>query len=142
MSGKSLITPEMECMVGMEFGPDIYDIEKGMVQKYVAALEDLNPRWLRETPPTYVMSACHLVPMEEWLMSLRHLPNMLNGGMEMENFLPVKPGDVITVTGKLLELVERTGKTIERMVVAVFENSFFNQRGELVARGRMTFIKY
>jgi hypothetical protein len=62
--------------------------------------------------------------------------------MEQENIKTVKAGDVIYVTGKLVELNERESKKLGKMLIMVLERTFKNQNGEVVARGRFNFIKY
>ena len=45
MADESVITPELERLLNVQFGPDVYEIEKGMVQKFAEAIEDANPAW-------------------------------------------------------------------------------------------------
>ena len=53
MSEEPVISEELESLLNVEFGPEVYEIEKGMVGKYADAIDDPNPRWQRVTPPTY-----------------------------------------------------------------------------------------
>ncbi len=153
--GSSAITEEMRTMLGVEIGPEVYEIEKGMIRKFAVAIEDANQRWQNQSyaettknrgiiaPPTFVMCICELNKQHEWLMSLKSpLTRLLNGGMEIESYKPVRPGDVISVTGKLIDLREKEGAQMGKMLFFVFERLYRNQNGDIVAKGRYTFIKY
>lgn len=153
--GSSAITDEMRSMLGVEVGPEVYEIEKGMIKKFAVAMDDSNPLWQNEeyakntkyggiiAPSTFVMSYCHLPKQEDWIMSVKGpFSRLVNGGCAIENYQVVRPGDVISVTGKLIELNEREGKKFGSMIVVIFERVFKNQRGETVAKGQLTFIKY
>ena len=145
----------MRDMLGIEIGPEVYEIEKGMIKKYSMAIEASNPLWFDEVyaktteykgiiaPPTFLMDCCHLIEQTDWLMSLNgSLSRLLNGGMEIENYQVVKAGDIISVTGKLVDLYERESKKLGIFVMVVLERSYKNQRDEIVAKGRFNFIKY
>ena len=148
----SVITEEMRSKLGVEVGPKVYEIEKGMVKKFAEAIDDPNPLWQDEAyarkarygsivcPPTFLMAA----PLTEqilWAMSVKcPLKGFLNGGNEFEYYQPIKPGDIISVTGKLVDLQEKTGKA-GKIVIMVMESTYTNQRGEVVAKGRDIFIR-
>jgi hypothetical protein len=61
------------------------------------------------------------------------------GGHKYEVFAPVRVGDVLTVTERLADIVEKTGKSGE-LVFVTTESEYRNQRDELVARYRQTVI--
>lgn len=66
---------------------------------------------------------------------------MLNGGMSVEYGAPMRPGDVITSISRLGDYTERRGR-LGLMLFTVFEDTWTNQRGELVKRTRNTLIRY
>jgi hypothetical protein len=66
---------------------------------------------------------------------------MLNGGMEVEYGVPMRPGDVITSVTRLADYTEREGR-LGLMLFTVTENTWTNQDGELVKRTRSTLIRY
>ncbi len=66
---------------------------------------------------------------------------ILNGGVEMEYFAPIRPGDVITSSSKLAELYERQGR-MGLMKFVVTQTDWKNQRGELVRSSKNTLIYY
>lgn len=66
---------------------------------------------------------------------------VLDGGSEWQYFLPMRLGENITVTTKLLDLQAKTGK-LGDMLLAVRETVFVNQQGSIVIRERDTEIYY
>ncbi|MFC1902312.1 MaoC family dehydratase N-terminal domain-containing protein [Chloroflexota bacterium] len=141
MSEEPVISEELESLRGVEFGPEVYEIEKGMVRKYAEAIDDPNPRWRQITPPTFPAA---LVPTE-LLHKLLHaacpLTRYLNGGNELEYYRAINVGDVISVTSKLDKLRKMEGKEGTTLFM-IMEITYTNQRGEVVARGRSTYIRY
>jgi len=65
----------------------------------------------------------------------------LNGGMEVEYGEPMRPGDVITAVSRLAEYREREGR-LGLMLFTVIEDTWTNQRDELVKRTHTTLIRY
>lgn len=66
---------------------------------------------------------------------------MLNGGMEAEYGAPIRSGDVITAVNRLASYTERSGR-LGLMLFTVMEDTWTNQDGALVKRGRTTLIRY
>jgi hypothetical protein len=141
LAGESVITKELESLLNVEFGPEVYDIEKGMLRKFAEAIDDPNPRWLKEASPTF---AAALAP-RELLNKLFNidipLKRLLNGTSELEYLQPIRAGDVISVTAKLTRLRQMPGA--EGPTLFMFtEMTYTNQRGEVVVKGKNTYIKY
>ncbi len=141
MAGESVITEELNSLLDVEFGPEVYEIEKGMLKKFAEAIDDPNPRWLEESPPTFPAA---LVP-KELLNKLFNadipLKRLLNGSSELEYLVPIKAGDVISVTAKLTRLRQVAGA--EGPTLFMFtEMTYTNQRGEVAVKGKSTYIKY
>jgi hypothetical protein len=141
LAGESVITEELNSLLNVEFGPEVYEIEKGMLKKFAEAIEDPNPRWLEEAPPTFPAA---LVP-KELLNKLFNadisLKRLLNGSSELEYLVPIKAGDVISVTARLTRLRQVAGA--EGPTLFMFtEMTYTNQRGEVAVRGKNTYIKY
>ena len=110
MSDELVITPELEALLNVEFGPEVYDIEKGWVKRFAEAIEDPNPRWREVAPPTF---PCALVPTEllhRMVTADCPLKRFLNGGNELDYLQPIKIGDTISVTAKLGRLRRMEGK--------------------------------
>lgn len=60
---------------------------------------------------------------------------LVHGEQEFEWLKPVKPGDVITTTGKIVGIVEKGNND-----VITYEARSTNQDGELVTVGTATFV--
>ncbi len=138
---ESVITEELNSLLNVEFGPEVYEIEKGMLRRFAEAIDDPNPRWLEEAPPTFPAA---LVP-HELLHKLFNadipLKRLLNGTSELEYIQPIKAGDVISVTAKLTRLRQMPGA--EGPTLFMFtEMTYTNQRGEVAVKGKNTYIKY
>jgi len=72
-----------------------------------------------------------------------HIPSGLNAGGDAEHTgVPIRPGDVITATSKVVDIYERRGRTADRMVITVTETRWTNQKGELVRVYRGTSLRY
>jgi hypothetical protein len=141
LAAESVVTEELNGLLNVEFGPEVYEIEKGMLKTFAEAIEDPNPMWLEEAPPTFPAA---LVP-KELLNKLFNadipLKRLLNGSSELEYLVPIKAGDVISVTAKLTRLRQVAGS--EGPTLFMFtEMTYTNQRGEVVVKGKNTYIKY
>ncbi len=141
MSDEPIISEELHSLLNVPFGPEVYEIEKGMVRKFAEAIEDPNPRWQEIAPPTF---AAALVPtglVHPLFNAKSPLKRLLNGASELEYLQPIKIGDVISVTGTLTRLRQTTGKEGTSLFM-ITEVTYTNQRGEVVVRGRNTYVKY
>ncbi len=141
MADETVISEELQGLVNVPFGPEVYKIEEGMVKKFVEAIDDPNPRWQEETPPTFPAA---LVPRElvHRLFNARSsLKRLLNGASELEYLQPIKIGDDISVTGTLTRLRQVAGAAGPTLFMFT-EMTYTNQRGEVVVKGKNTYIKY
>jgi hypothetical protein len=66
---------------------------------------------------------------------------MLNGGMEADFVTRMRPGDVITSVGRLHGYKEREGR-LGLMLFSTTEDTWTNQKGDVVKKQRMTLIRY
>ncbi|MCU1657569.1 MAG: hypothetical protein JWO57_2225 [Pseudonocardiales bacterium] len=66
---------------------------------------------------------------------------MLNGGLDVEYGVPMRPGDLITSALTLAEYREREGR-LGLMLFTISEDTWTNQNEELVKRTRTTLIRY
>ena len=140
MTDKPLISEAMKNAVGAPSTPAHYDVEKGHLKRFVEAIGDSNPRWSVEdmvAPPTF-LRMCIPNELEELEMPFSR---GLDGGSEWEYFVPVRPGDTITVTQQIIDFSEKHGR-LGAMLIETRQNSFVNQRGELVATEKTVNISY
>ena len=152
MAEEILITDEVRKAIGTEASPLVIEIEKGAIRKFAQAIGDANPLWQDEeyaekgkysgiiAPPSFfctVDAGMSNTRMEiDW-----PLKRLVATGDELEFFHPVRPGDVITSTLKLAEVQEKETKGGKRLFVT-FEVAFTNQKGEMVAKGRVSSMRY
>jgi len=153
MSEVSAITDGMRKLLNVEVGPKKYEVERDMIKKLADAIGDDNPLWQDEeyakkgrhgaiiASPTF-LALLRLEEMLELVLSAEcSLTRMMNGGTELEYFLPIKVGDVISVTGKIIDIYERDGKS-GKMIFIISEMTYNNQMGEITAKARNTFLRY
>ena len=141
MNDEPIISEELESLLNVEFGPEVYEIEKGMVRKFAEAIDDPNPLWREMAPPTFLTALVPRELLDRLLQAKCPLTRDLNGGNELEYHQPVKAGDVISVTARLSNLRKREGEE-GGMLFMIMEITYTNQRGEVAARGRNTYIRY
>jgi len=161
MSEESLITPEIEAMVGKE---KVYqgweEIGRGIIRRFALGVGDTNRLYWDEeyakksryqgiiSPPTMIFELNHNIGAEigedgisidAWGRLPPPFENVIRGGNEYEFYQPVRPGDVVTTTNKIAQIYERPGKA-GPMVFVVNELTYYNQRGEKLGLNRETVI--
>lgn len=149
----SLITDEMKNLIGMEFGPFVYEVEKGVIRKVAEAIGDPNPLWQDEE---YAKRSRYgsIIASPTFLLSLRYdevtqrltelecpLREAMNAGSEIEYFQPIRPGDVITVRAKITDVREREGRSGKLLFFPV-DLTYENQKGELTVKHQFNFLRY
>lgn len=141
MSDEPLISEELESLLNVEFGPEVYEIEKGMLKKFAEAIDDPNPLWQQQAPPTFPAALVPTGFMHRLFNAKTPLTRLLNGASELEYLHPIKVGDVISVTGRLTRLRQMAGKEGPSLFMFT-EVTYTNQRGEVAVKGKNTYIKY
>ena len=141
MSEEPVISAELESLLNVEFGPEVYEVEKGMVRKFAEAIGDPNPLWQKVAPPTFPAALVPTALLHKMLTAKCPLTRFLNGGNELEYHQAIRVGDVISVTARLDRLRKMEGKEGKTLFM-IMDITYKNQRGEVVARGRNTYIRY
>lgn len=158
----SLITPEARAMIGQERTIDLGEISLRDLQRYAVAAQDSSPRYFDEeiarqtayegivAPPNMLtaiigwqagpaddeLGADGLARSPEQKIPLR-VTRVMGGGQELEFHAPVRPGDCFTRTDRIVDISEREGRS-GPVVITVTEQSYRNQRGEIVVICRST----
>ena len=151
----SLITEELRNKIGMELEPVVCEVEKGMIQRFVLAIDDPNCLWRDEefasksryggivAPPTFILTVgFEQMQQQRAVLALMPYEGGLHGGTELECYQPVRPGDVITAIPKVVDIRERQSERMGKMLFMTLELTYKNQRQELVAKCRQVFIRY
>lgn len=148
MSREIEITSEMRAAIGSRSDPVTWEVEKGEIIRFAEAVGDPNPLYSDEAaarkspyggiiaPPTF-LHAYGAAPLDfDYPEGVG-----LDGGSDWEYFEPVRPGDRITVTARIADIFEKSGR-VGQMIFIVREIEYVNQLGELAARRRSTGIFY
>ena len=150
MSEESLITQELKDILGKERVVATYEVERGAIRKLAAAIEDPNPLWQDEqyanktryggiiAPPTFI-NGIRYPEFHDDLMKYSGLKRLLNGGVEIEYFEPIRPGDIITRKDKVIDACVRQGKQ-GPMLFEVCQLDYVNQHDKLAVRVLQTII--
>jgi len=119
----------------------------GTIHSGIVAPEEFNPfAWMAaeteapEAPPSANPSDPDRVERSLGIAG-PGLKFQLNGGMSVEYGVRMRPGDVITSVGHLADYNEREGR-LGPMLFTISEDTWTNQRDELVKRSRSTLIRY
>jgi len=131
------LAEKMAPLLDRELGPDVYEIERDMVRRFLEAIEEDNPRWETETPPTF---PCALPPrslLREILNVELPMTRVLNGSSELEYRRPIQVGDRISVTGRLVRVKETAGR-----LFLLTEITWSRQTGEVAVTGKNSYIRY
>ncbi len=143
-----IVTDEVKKLIGAESQPLTFEIERGAIRRFAEAIDDPNPLFNDEqaarrtrfggmiAPPTFMRSLGI-----EFLEVKVPANRALDGGSEWEYFVPVRPGDRITVVSKVADIRETEGR-LGPMVFIVAETRYTNQSGELCVIQRTTTIRY
>jgi acyl dehydratase len=151
MAEESLITRELQDLLGKELEPEYFEVEKGHIRRFAQAIGDANhlfsdPEYARKSryggiiaPPTFLLDK-GLNRMAYLIIDKKHpSTGFLNGGIEIEYYKPMRVGDVITSVAKLVDLKEKSSSR-GKLLFLLVELTYRNQKGELVRKFRNTFI--
>ena len=151
MTNEDLVLAEFKKLVGQQMEPEVWEAGREHIKWFAQAIGDPNPLWQDKAyaaksrykniiaPPLFLVDS-GLVKLVGRLVDMApHLAN-INGGTEIEYFRPIEAGDTITTVAKLADAQMKTGKA-GSLIFLVFEVTYTNQRGELVAILRNTFIR-
>jgi acyl dehydratase len=152
MAAETLITQELKDLLGKEGEPEYFEVEKGHLKIFAQAIEDPNPLWTDAeyakkspygaliAPPTFLIDA-GIIKLGDKLIAIieRSGGGFINGGTVIDYFAPIKVGDTIKTTAKLIDLKEKVGSS-GKLLFMILEMNYHNQKGELVRRCRDTFI--
>lgn len=130
---------ELKSRIGVEWEGGVYEIERGMIRRFVQAVDDPNPLWRDIAPPTFIVT----VGLDQigQVLPLAPSATVLHGSTELECYQPIRVGDTVTVTTKIADIRERRGK-MGRTAFVTFDFIYKNQRQELVAKCRQMIISY
>lgn len=141
-------------LIGLEFKPYQFEIEKGKIKELIAAIGDDNPIYSSveaaqeagyeniPIPLTFlqVVDTWGGYGFDEKVKKLKLNPvKILHGEQEYEFFEEIYPGDVLSVISKVVNAEVKKGST-GGMDLITTENQYTNQKGKLVAISRSTTV--
>ena len=151
MAEAALIPEELKKLIGVEDEPEVNEVEKGDIKRFAQAIGDSNPLWQDEeyarksrygkivAPPTF-LNIYGAYKHTDNYVRIGQFKRIVLGSNEFEFYKPIMAGDVITSVPKLSDIQEKQTKSGGTILLLISDLTFTNQRGELVARGRYTFI--
>lgn len=149
----SLLTDEMLGWIGREAAPWTIEVTALDVKRFAVATDDPNPLYAdavaaRDSryggpiaPPLFYMA-----PLTEPLpeRDLRPdglpyagrlpipptpLPRLMDGGTDIEFFVPIRVGDTLTARSRIVDIYEKQGRS-GPLIFVVRETTYTNQHGE------------
>lgn len=144
----TLLTDEVRSWLGREEVFEAPEPFSGAEFRYFAlALGDENPRWQQgEAPPTFICESSQYMRSRRDLMAGGHhwdLPiadcRMVRGGHEYEFGRPLRAGDRLRVTWRLVGIEEKMSSSGAPMLI-VSSEARFESGGELLAVNRESII--
>ncbi|MFC2058600.1 MaoC family dehydratase N-terminal domain-containing protein [Chloroflexota bacterium] len=145
-------------LVGRSTEPEIIEIEKGAIERFASATDDLNPLYLDEEyarnsrfgsiiappgffglPPKQGGGFVKLFNELREAMAAEGFLRILDAGIDYQFFYPVRAGDTLVAFSKISDVIMREGKA-GKMIVGSIDTSHINQFGALVGIVRKNFI--
>ncbi|MGH2828088.1 MAG: FAS1-like dehydratase domain-containing protein [Actinomycetota bacterium] len=153
---EELITPELQAMIGEEWPPVIYEVDRTGIRMWAQAVGLDDPIYYDEktarergferlpAPPGFVGFPRTLPGAPAPGPPIRglhpELQRSLNGGTEFEYRSPILAGDELLATTSITDIKERTG-SIGKMLLITRETTY-RRNDESVASMRATVINY
>jgi acyl dehydratase len=160
MTEGSALMDELRGLIGIMTQAVVNEVERGAIRRYAEAVGNPNPLYhdvehARNSrygelicPPGFFGWPLSVSSGAVGMMSTvfgalikAGLLRILDGGIDYDFFLPVRAGDTLAWYARFADAREREGKE-GKMVLVTMELSYMNQRGDLVARARQTFIAH
>jgi acyl dehydratase len=152
-----VIPDELKQYIGRQYVPHIRIVEQGSIRRYAEAIGDDNLLYLDEefavktgyrtiiAPPGFFGWPKKGAAMPAAITEVRAalvkagFARFLDGGISYDYYLPIHAGDMLVASMKVKDIYEREGKS-GNMIFSVFETSYINEDGNLVAKAYHTLI--
>lgn len=157
MAEGSLISDEIQSMIGLWSEPVVLEVERGAIARLADAIDDPNPLFRNEeyaknskyggiiAPPGFFGWPVGGGDIEAGMSRVvgavagAGMLRILDGGIELNFYVPVRAGDTLVTYGKLADVREKQTSQ-GKMLFLVIEQKYLNQDGALVAVARQTLI--
>ncbi len=141
----------------------LLEVEAGAIKQFAAAVDDYNPLYCDGdyarsskygtiiAPPGFFGWPVKFIPgrapmlaqlFQDLTKDLREAgyPVLLDGGIELESFVPVRAGDILMCIPVIKSITKRETKAGKTMVISIGERDYVNQNGTLATRSSQTLI--
>lgn len=136
MDKTSKTIDQLKRMIAIEGKPQAVQIERGMITRFVEAIDDPNPLWQDVAPPMLLTAA--MMSGMSILAEIKFLfPRIIDREGEWDFYHPITVGNIITCTTRIIDVRVR-----RKMLFLDFETTYENQRKELVGKSRGTLVNY
>jgi acyl dehydratase len=146
LPNRSILTDEMHAAMSIPAPPVTFEVEKGAMLRYAAASGQTLPEYTDELVARHTRYGGLIAsPMFLCLVKVpipKVFDNALEVGMDWTYYEPVRPGDVITATTRVIDVHERTGRRMGPMILLTDEQTYTNQFDEVVCRRTRTHAYY
>ena len=134
----------------MEHYAGRFHVTVEMIKKFSKAVGESNPLYTDETlsedseyggiiaPPTFCNIFTSGIKRPDTKVQFGDVAYF--AGQAVDWLSPIRPGDDLTVSTKLKDVYEKTGRS-GKMVFTVWESTFTNQTGETVCRIQESFVR-
>ena len=157
MAEGSMISDEIQSMIGLWSEPVVLEVERGAIARYADAIDDPNPLYRDEeyaknskyggiiAPPGFFGWPVGGGDIEAGMSRVvgavaeAGMLRILDGGIELNFLVPVRAGDTLVTYGKLADVREKQTSQ-GKMLFLIIEQKYLNQDGALVAVARQTLI--
>jgi acyl dehydratase len=146
-----IMTPKLKQLIGKSTPPRPFEIEKGQIRRFAAAIGEENRIHYDEqaaraagfrsvvSPPTF---AAALTPPDLFLEELGwDALSIMHRAEEYEYFRPLCGGDTIYLTYRLSDVYEQPGGGDTSLIFAVLETRGTDAHSRPVFKGRRVLVK-
>jgi len=152
-----MISNEIQSMVGLWSEPVVLEVERGAIARLADAIDDPNPLFRNEeyarntkyggiiAPPGFFGWPVGGGDIEAGMsrvvgaVAQAGMLRILDGGIELNFYIPVRAGDMLVTYGKLADVREKQTSQ-GKMLFLIIEQKYLNQDGAMVAVARQTLI--
>jgi len=148
-----IITKEAAELIGKESPPAVLEVERGAIRRYAQAIEDPNPlyndvEYAKKSKYGEIICPSGFfglpvkprdgeeVSLFDQVMDKSGCSTGMDNGGEVEFILPIRAGDVLFSVTKIADIYEEMGRSGNPFLLSIFETTYINQNGDLVAKSR------
>ncbi len=121
---------ELRTYIGQKGAPTVFEIDRTMIRRYCDTIGDDSPKWRDQVPPGLLTAA--MLMGEGVITPPWPYPGIVDAGLELEYFKPIKVGDTITVVNEWHDIEDKSSEK-RKMVLFSMKSTTTNQKGEVVA---------